>query len=80
LTSIFASDGRPRAHRRSIALAALLSRIRRWREHRRSWRQLAAMSDRELQDIGVCRADVAHHYWRDDKGRMTVSGVTPPCS
>nr|WP_210191224.1 DUF1127 domain-containing protein [Bradyrhizobium mercantei] len=36
-------------------------RFGQWREDRRAWRQLAAMSERELQDIGICRADVSHH-------------------
>ncbi|WP_420831387.1 DUF1127 domain-containing protein [Bradyrhizobium acaciae] len=40
-----------------------------WREDRRSWRQLAAMSERELQDIGVCRADICHR--RSDDGRRS---------
>ncbi|WP_429021554.1 DUF1127 domain-containing protein [Bradyrhizobium sp. I1.14.4] len=39
-----------------------------WRESRRSWRQLAAMSERELQDIGVCRADICHHGRYDNGG------------
>ncbi|WP_244485246.1 DUF1127 domain-containing protein [Bradyrhizobium tropiciagri] len=41
--------------------------FRQWRENRRSWRQLATMSERELQDIGVCRADISHG--RHDRGR-----------
>ncbi|MCC8968297.1 DUF1127 domain-containing protein [Bradyrhizobium sp. Pear76] len=44
-----------------------MASIRRRREDRRAWRQLAAMSERELQDIGVCRADIVHHR-RDEKG------------
>ncbi|QOZ32037.1 DUF1127 domain-containing protein [Bradyrhizobium sp. CCBAU 53421] len=40
--------------------AAALASIRRWREDRRAWRQLAAMHERELQDIGLCRADICH--------------------
>jgi uncharacterized protein YjiS (DUF1127 family) len=30
-----------------------------WRERRRARRQLGIMSDRELQDIGICRAEIA---------------------
>jgi uncharacterized protein YjiS (DUF1127 family) len=45
-----------------------------WREHRRDWRQLAVMSDRELHDIGVCRAEVADEigrpFWPEIKGRL----------
>jgi uncharacterized protein YjiS (DUF1127 family) len=45
-----------------------------WRQDSRDWRQLAAMSDRELQDIGVCRGEVARGisrpFWPDMKGRL----------
>ncbi|MBR0870602.1 DUF1127 domain-containing protein [Bradyrhizobium tropiciagri] len=52
----------------AAAIVALLGGIRQWRENRRAWRQLAAMSERELQDIGLCRSDLAHHD-RLTKGR-----------
>jgi uncharacterized protein YjiS (DUF1127 family) len=46
-----------------------------WRERSRVRRQLAAMSDRELHDIGVCRAEVADEisrpFWREMKGRLS---------
>ena len=46
-----------------------------WREHRRDWRQLAVMSDRELHEMGVCRAEVADEigrpFWREMKGRLS---------
>jgi uncharacterized protein YjiS (DUF1127 family) len=39
-----------------------------WRERSRTRRLLAAMSERELQDIGVCRSDVSDEigrpFWR----------------
>jgi uncharacterized protein YjiS (DUF1127 family) len=39
-----------------------------WRERTRSRRELAAMSERQLQDIGVRRADIAEDlgkpFWR----------------
>jgi uncharacterized protein YjiS (DUF1127 family) len=45
-----------------------------WRQDRRDRRQLAAMSDRELQDIGVCRGEVAdkigRSFWRKMNGRV----------
>jgi uncharacterized protein YjiS (DUF1127 family) len=45
-----------------------------WRQDRRDRRQLAAMSDRELQDIGVCRGEVADRigrsFWRKMNGRV----------
>ncbi|HAQ80797.1 DUF1127 domain-containing protein [Bradyrhizobium viridifuturi] len=46
----------------------MLVRFRQWREDRRAWRQLAIMSEREMQDIGVCRADISHG--RCDRGRL----------
>lgn len=45
-----------------------------WRERSRVRRQLAVMNDRELHDIGVCRAEVADEigrpFWREMKGRL----------
>jgi uncharacterized protein YjiS (DUF1127 family) len=38
----------------------MLALVRIWRERRRARRQLAAMSERELQDIGICRSEIAH--------------------
>jgi uncharacterized protein YjiS (DUF1127 family) len=40
-------------------VAALLAFAREWRERRRGRCRLASMSERELQDIGVCRSDIA---------------------
>jgi len=37
----------------------MVARVRAWRERRHARRQLAIMSDRELQDIGICRAEIA---------------------
>jgi uncharacterized protein YjiS (DUF1127 family) len=38
----------------------MLVLVRVWRERRRARRQLAVMSERELQDIGICRPEIAH--------------------
>ena len=50
-----------------LALNAL-SMVRTWRERARSRRELAARSDRELQDIGACRSSISHEvnkpFWR----------------
>jgi uncharacterized protein YjiS (DUF1127 family) len=39
-----------------------------WRERQRIRRQLADMSERELQDVGTCRSDIACEiakpFWR----------------
>jgi len=53
----------------------MLMLVAAWREDSRDRRQLAVMSDRELQDIGVCRAEVAdgisrRSFWREVKGRL----------
>src|ERR1700742_467699 len=46
-----------------------------WRERQRIRRQLAVMSERELQDIGPCRSDIACEiakpFWR----ALTVSNA-----
>jgi uncharacterized protein YjiS (DUF1127 family) len=45
-----------------------LSTVRTWRERARFRRELAARSSSELQDIGVCQADIANEiskpFWR----------------
>jgi uncharacterized protein YjiS (DUF1127 family) len=38
----------------------MLAPVRVWRERRCVRRQLAVMSERELQDIGICRSEIAH--------------------
>jgi uncharacterized protein YjiS (DUF1127 family) len=40
--------------------ASALALVRTWRKRSRTRRQLAAMSGRELQDIGACWAEVAN--------------------
>ncbi|WP_240782558.1 DUF1127 domain-containing protein [Roseococcus sp. SYP-B2431] len=51
------------------ALRRLLSRLRRWRQQRLEAQELAALSDRELRDMGVTRYDARHeareaYWWR----------------
>jgi uncharacterized protein YjiS (DUF1127 family) len=52
----------------------MLMLVAAWRQNSREQRQLAAMSDRELEDIGVCRGEVADRssrpFWPEMKGRM----------
>jgi uncharacterized protein YjiS (DUF1127 family) len=72
LSSVCAEGRRP--HRRSLQYALLaiarsvLMLVATWRERSRVRRQLAVMSDRELHDMGVCRAEVADEigrpFWR----------------
>ncbi len=39
-------------------LSAILSNIHRWYRHHETVRQLSALSDRELSDIGLSRDDI----------------------
>jgi uncharacterized protein YjiS (DUF1127 family) len=49
-------------------VAGLLALARVWRERQRIRRQLADMSERELQDVGTCRSEIACEiakpFWR----------------
>jgi uncharacterized protein YjiS (DUF1127 family) len=49
-------------------VAGLLALARVWRQRQRIRRQLADMSERELQDIGTCRSEIACEiakpFWR----------------
>jgi uncharacterized protein YjiS (DUF1127 family) len=42
------------------AIEAIVLALRGWRERRRHRCQLAVMSERELQDMGTCRSDIAN--------------------
>jgi uncharacterized protein YjiS (DUF1127 family) len=78
VSRVFAENCR---HGRRLLLFSLLAIARSilmlaatWRERGRVRRQLALLSDRELHDIGVCRAEVADEisrpFWREMKGRL----------
>ena len=65
-------DRRPQSRNRHESALALievmLAFLRVWRERRRTRRQLAAMSERELRDIGIYWSDIASEtgkpFWR----------------
>jgi uncharacterized protein YjiS (DUF1127 family) len=44
-----------------------------WREHRKAIKQLNTLTDRELNDIGMSRADIDRLVWlkedKDNRGR-----------
>jgi uncharacterized protein YjiS (DUF1127 family) len=44
-----------------------------WREHRNAIKQLNQLTDRELNDIGISRADIDRLVWlkedKDNRGR-----------
>ncbi len=50
-------------------LSVVLSRLRRWLRTRETARQLKALSDRELSDIGIARHDIAR-LCRKPEGRQ----------
>jgi uncharacterized protein YjiS (DUF1127 family) len=56
-------------------IADMIALVRVWRDRHRARRQLAVMSERELQDIGICRAELADEigkpFWREMKGRLS---------
>ena len=39
------------------------ARVGRWLRNRRAERQMSALSDHELRDIGITRADIARAAW-----------------
>jgi len=45
-----------------------------WREHRKAIKQLNQMSDRELNDLGISRADIDRLVWLpEDKQQRGAS-------
>ena len=45
-----------------------------WREHRKAIKQLNQMSDRELNDLGISRADIDRLVWlEEDKNKRGKS-------
>ena len=46
-----------------------------WRDHRKAIKQLNTLTDRELYDIGLSRADIDRLVWlkedKDSRGRET---------
>jgi uncharacterized protein YjiS (DUF1127 family) len=75
LSSACAEDRRRRRRRSRdfagstlAAIAAIVGGVRGWQQRRRDLCRLAVMSERELQDIGICRADIADEigkpFWR----------------
>jgi len=52
----------------------LMQLVEAWRQNSRDQQRLVAMGDRELQDIGVSRTEVADEirrsFWTEIKGRL----------
>jgi uncharacterized protein YjiS (DUF1127 family) len=49
--------------------------VRVWRERGRTRRQLAIMSERELQDIGTCRSEIAYEVAKPFWMALAVSNA-----
>jgi len=45
-----------------------------WREHRRIIKELNALTDRELSDIGISRADIDRLVWLEEDKTMHKRG------
>ena len=46
-----------------------------WREHRKAIKQLNQLTDRELRDLGISRADIDRLVWlEEDKNKRGKSG------
>jgi len=75
LSSIGAEEARARRRPFPVSLLAIirsmLMLVAAWRRNSREQRRLAAMSDRELEDIGVCRGEVAEKISRPFRPEMT---------
>jgi enamine deaminase RidA (YjgF/YER057c/UK114 family)/uncharacterized protein YjiS (DUF1127 family) len=56
---------------------SILTIFQSWCERSRVRRQLAVMNARDLQDMGICRADIADEigrpFWREMKGKFAMS-------
>ena len=57
-TSRPAPFGAIASYRAIQAVSALLGSISRWNDARLTQKSLSALSDRELNDIGLCRGDI----------------------
>jgi uncharacterized protein YjiS (DUF1127 family) len=44
-------------------IATIIRKINEWTRYRRNMRELAALTDRELEDIGIHRSDVERLSW-----------------
>ncbi|WP_249152643.1 DUF1127 domain-containing protein [Bradyrhizobium liaoningense] len=71
MTTLSTAGSHTRPGRSGLAIGimrALRERLSVWRARHRARSQLAAMSDRELQDIGTCRSEIADDlskpFWR----------------
>ena len=45
-------------------ITSILSALQRWLRYRETLRELSRLSDRELNDLGIHRSDIAGVAWR----------------
>ena len=55
-----ASSRRMQRKEYSMTLNSIASKIQKWRQYRASVRELSRLSDRELNDLGIGRADIEY--------------------
>jgi uncharacterized protein YjiS (DUF1127 family) len=48
-----------------MVLSHILRFLRQWRRFNASLRELSALSDRDLADIGISRSDIVRVAWED---------------
>jgi uncharacterized protein YjiS (DUF1127 family) len=58
-----------------FAVEGLFALVRVWRERQRVRRRLADMSERELQDVGICQSDIACEIAKPVWRALTVSNA-----
>ena len=49
--------------RTAMFIATIIRKINEWTRYRRNIRELAALTDRELEDIGIHRSDIERLSW-----------------
>jgi uncharacterized protein YjiS (DUF1127 family) len=50
--------------------------LKTWREHRKAIKQLNQLTDRELNDIGISRADIDRLVWLEEDKTLRARGNT----
>jgi len=50
--------------------------LKTWREHRQAIKQLNQLTDRELNDIGISRADIDRLVWLEEDKTLRARGNT----
>jgi len=48
--------------------------LKTWREHRKAIKQLNQLTDRELNDIGISRADIDRLVWLEEDKTLRARG------